>query len=207
MMSANIYLIDDSNELLFSYSMVLKKYGITHCFSSPKEFLDYISTHSNAKPDLVIMDYNMPEMNGIEMVESAQRLGIYFPSLLISGLLEKADILRANEVGIWRILEKPISVRALVGAVQDLLRVREYQQIRNQLRETTIQLREMFAAFQLLVMDELTVGKKELSSPQGTTPMTMEAALLKIEDRLDELTKAEIDLESNLKAAQLSRVA
>ena len=74
-------------------------------FNSPKEALEYIKT---APVDLVISDFLMPEMNGIEFLSEVKKLSPGATLILLTGYADKENAIRAiNEVGIYRYLEKP----------------------------------------------------------------------------------------------------
>lgn len=55
----------------------------------------------------LVIDYHMPGMTGIEVVQELQRLGRSFPTILITGLSDEAIIQNALSAGIMAILEKP----------------------------------------------------------------------------------------------------
>ena len=109
MSSVGIYIIDDSDELLQGYRHVFQPVGEVHAFPGPTEFLKHLEDNPTCRPDLVVTDLSMPEMNGLEMVKKAQEKGVFFPCILVSGYLNKEMAIQANEIGVWRILEKPVS--------------------------------------------------------------------------------------------------
>lgn len=210
MSSVGIYIIDDSDELLQGYRHVFQPIGEVHSFAGPTEFLKHLEDNPKCRPDLVVTDLSMPEMNGLEMVKKAQEKGVFFPSILVSGYLNKEMAIQANEIGVWRILEKPVAGKALAEAARELLREHEFNRVRHEIRETMVQLREMFSAFQLLCIDELQLHATEtnLTSPNDSErSLSLGEALLDIEERLERLNKAEHDLEKGFKAAQLARTA
>jgi CheY-like chemotaxis protein len=82
-----IAIVDDEKELTDVYSMVIRKLG----YPSPSVFVDGTSiVKALAKGhlffDVIIMDYRMPEMNGIEAAKIIQRHRKQTKIVLASGL-------------------------------------------------------------------------------------------------------------------------
>jgi|GEM_PF-387890 len=73
------------------------------------------------KVDLVILDYNMPEMNGLECSEKIRSLNFTMPVILSSGsmsLNEKYDLKKA---GITSLLTKPYEFDTMLQTIQKLI--------------------------------------------------------------------------------------
>lgn len=75
------------------------------------------------KPDLIIMDVEMPVMDGIEatrLIKNAPSLSS-IPLIILTSLGSEEDIARAGEAGADRFLNKPVSKDALLKTVDELL--------------------------------------------------------------------------------------
>ena len=58
--------------------------------------------------DLIISDFLMPRMNGIELLTEVRRIRPDAPRVLLTGYADKANAVRAiNEAGVFHYLEKP----------------------------------------------------------------------------------------------------
>lgn len=58
--------------------------------------------------DLVITDFLMPEMNGIQLLRVAREAQPQVPRVLLTGYADKENAIKAiNEVGVYQYLEKP----------------------------------------------------------------------------------------------------
>jgi response regulator RpfG family c-di-GMP phosphodiesterase len=58
--------------------------------------------------DLIISDFLMPEMNGIELLTEVRRLRPEVPRVLLTGYADKENAIRAvNEARVYQYLEKP----------------------------------------------------------------------------------------------------
>ena len=81
------------------------------------------------KPDLVIMDIKMPDMDGIEAAKLLTQEGIA-PVLLLSAYSQRDLVERAADAGVSGYVIKPFDESNLLPAIEVVLaRFREYQEI------------------------------------------------------------------------------
>jgi two-component system, LuxR family, response regulator FixJ len=73
----------------------------------------------------LILDYHMPEMTGLHLAEWLRGEGSPIPIMLVTGLPSSTITARAAELGIERVLEKPLNERDLLGFIASSLRQRE----------------------------------------------------------------------------------
>jgi len=80
-----ICLVDDDEDVRVLMSRLLHNAGVRQvkCFSGGREALDYLGTE--ALPDLVILDQNMPEMNGAQTMALIRERYPEMPILISSG--------------------------------------------------------------------------------------------------------------------------
>src|SRR5207344_146172 len=80
-------------------------------------------------PDLILLDINMPEMNGFEVCEALKAddklMGI--PVIFISGLSESLDKVKAFAVGGVDYISKPFQMEELHARVETHLKLRRLQ--------------------------------------------------------------------------------
>ena len=57
----------------------------------------------------LVIDYRMPEIDGLELVERLRSRGVTLPVFLISGRVTRSLRARASSLGISDVLEKPLS--------------------------------------------------------------------------------------------------
>jgi putative two-component system response regulator len=77
----------------------------------------------NSKPDLIISDIMMPEMDGYELLKSIRDLpnGVTVPFLFLTARTERADVSRARTLGVDDYLFKPFDAGELINAVRSRL--------------------------------------------------------------------------------------
>lgn len=100
---ATVLLVDDDSAVREVTASLLREfgYGVIEA-GSGNAALDVL--RGAARIDLLLADYAMPGMNGVETVREAQRLRPGLPSLFITGF---ADLAALREVGEERIIQKP----------------------------------------------------------------------------------------------------
>jgi len=109
MEKGKIVVVDDERIVTSAFSTLLKVEGFSdaHFFNNPLEALEFIK--SNA-PDLVISDFLMPEMNGLEFLTEVKKLYPDVSRIILTGYADKANAIKAiNEVGLYKYIEKPWS--------------------------------------------------------------------------------------------------
>jgi two-component system OmpR family response regulator len=74
------------------------------------------------KPDLLIVDINMPMMDGFEFIERIRGNGDNTPALMLSARGDRADITRGLTLGADDYVTKPFGLEELVLRVRAILR-------------------------------------------------------------------------------------
>ena len=80
------------------------------------------------KPDLILMDINMPELNGLEATRQirADKQLRNIPVIALSALTMPGDREQCLQAGVNDYLEKPLSIRVLLKTIQEQLRHRKH---------------------------------------------------------------------------------
>ena len=110
-----IVVVDDDDAVRDSVGILLETHGLrVRDFASGAEFL-----HSDAYTIMscLLIDYHMPDMTGLEVVEELRRMGRSHPTVLITGLSDEMIIQRALTAGIMAILETPPPDDVLIDTV------------------------------------------------------------------------------------------
>lgn len=73
--------------------------------------------------ELVITDWNMPVMNGIELVTKLRSLPAFHatPVLMVTTVAEKEHILEAMQAGVTNYVVKPFDAATLKGKIEQIL--------------------------------------------------------------------------------------
>ena len=97
----------------------LEGFSNVAAFNSPFEALDYLKEN---EVDLIISDFIMPQMNGIDFLENAKKLQKDTSTILLTGYADKENAIRAiNEIGIFKYIEKPWDNNNLIINIKNAL--------------------------------------------------------------------------------------
>lgn len=105
--SNKILILDDEKIVTATLKTLLSLEGFQNAvyFNSPVEALEYLKLD---KPDVIISDFMMPEMNGIDFLSEAKKMYPDISMILLTGYADKENAIRAiNEVGLYKYIEKP----------------------------------------------------------------------------------------------------
>ena len=121
-----IVTIDDDPINLKTILNILTPYYDVRPFDSGKTALKFLfSSHV----DLVLLDYNMPRMNGFEVMSLLQKkMGIYdLPVLFLTAKDDRDSEVLALEMGAADYLHKPIESKVLLTRVRHQLELQQYR--------------------------------------------------------------------------------
>ena len=117
----HVMVVDDDKALLFLVERALKRNGFeVTSFSQPALALDALRARPQAY-DLIVTDYNMPDLDGVELMRQAQAIRADLPVALASGYVTREIEQRAFAAGARALIHKPNDVGALVDTVQQIL--------------------------------------------------------------------------------------
>jgi CheY-like chemotaxis protein len=114
-----VAIVDDDFELLTTYSAVLEHLGYaTLTASDGDEIVDQVLSGHEAAPDVILMDYRMPKMNGLE---AAKRILRNRPGIkIIMSTADDSVKQEAISAGMT-FLQKPFSLGELARAIRESL--------------------------------------------------------------------------------------
>ncbi|HEY3761125.1 MAG TPA: response regulator [Verrucomicrobiae bacterium] len=117
--SITVFVVDDEPLLLDLAKTILNPLGYNiQIFSDPRKAL---AAYPKAKPALVVTDYAMPWMTGLEVIRECRRIHPDQKTILLSGTVD--EMIYASEPEPTRpnqFLAKPYQVRDFIQAVQKL---------------------------------------------------------------------------------------
>lgn len=144
MKSSKIIIVDDDKIVTSTLKTLFKLEGFTdtHYFNDPKEAIEFLKLE---KPDLILSDFLMPEMNGFEFLSIAKKLYPEVSMILLTGYADKENAIKAiNEIGLYKYIEKPWDNDDLIMNIKNGV---ERSHLLSQLREK---------------IDELEIAKAQL---------------------------------------------
>jgi CheY-like chemotaxis protein len=117
-----IYAVDDSRMILSIYKNTLFQLGMeSQLFEFPAIAIEKAAAN---KPDVLLTDLNMPEINGLDLTRQLRALYSpqELPIVMVTTQSESADHREAREVGVNMILAKPFTAEQVGAAIKEVLR-------------------------------------------------------------------------------------
>lgn len=122
----SVLVIDDSAIALKLYKTILRpeKYNVYTCASGK----DGIFTASNKKPDVIILDVVMPEMNGFEVAKVLKnnKDTRSIPIIMVTSLDDKESRITGLKSGAEEFINKPVDRTELLVRVNNLMRIKSF---------------------------------------------------------------------------------
>ncbi|MFC1621542.1 HD domain-containing phosphohydrolase [Candidatus Omnitrophota bacterium] len=126
-MSKRILIVDDEKVIALTLKdlFVSKGYDVSIAFSG-QDAIRYLKEH---KVDLILVDIQIPDVSGLEVLRVARRVYPDVKTVVLSGFLEeyKTDI---EKIGCSAVLNKPFSIETLASIVEMTLSKKKYDRER-----------------------------------------------------------------------------
>jgi two-component system OmpR family response regulator len=119
MPESNILIVEDDKTLLdvLRYNLVKDGYKVL----TASDGLQAVKTARQEKPDLIILDLMLPQMDGLEVCRILRK-DMTVPILMLTAKIEEIDKIVGLEVGADDYMTKPFSMRELLARVRAMLR-------------------------------------------------------------------------------------
>ena len=115
-----VLVIDDEPGVRDLISEALSLSGITAVPAA--DGLEALSFLRRERFDLLILDINMPKLDGLALLEKLRTEGMSVPVLMLSARADKADIKQGLGIGADDFLTKPFSIEEFVVRVKAIMR-------------------------------------------------------------------------------------
>ncbi len=118
-MKKEIFIVDDEENILeiLEYNLLKNGYGV-RSFKKGKDFLEYFARE---KPDLVVLDLMLPDIDGFDICREIKKK-TNVPVIILSAKSEEFDKVLGLELGADDYMVKPFGVRELVARVKNILK-------------------------------------------------------------------------------------
>jgi FixJ family two-component response regulator len=114
-----VYIVDGDQKLLNSLSKLLGLNDvIVQAFVSAEDFLE---TKLRSRAACLIIEVNLPNMSGIELLEYINNLGVRLPTIVLSSDSDVSEAVRAMQAKAIDFIEKPFIENTLVKKVLDVI--------------------------------------------------------------------------------------
>lgn len=119
-----LFIEDDAIEVI-KFNRVLKNLGLNHVIIEAENGEDALAILKKKEtiPDVVILDLNMPKLNGIDFLKTLKNDAIlkYIPAIILTTSSNHTDILQCYKIGIAGYIIKPLKYEEYLDRIEKLL--------------------------------------------------------------------------------------
>ena len=115
-----ILVVEDEADVSRAFAEMLEHLGYSSvvCHSAEEAFNLF---HAPAF-DLLLVDYRMPDMTGLDLVFMLRQEGYKVPVIIVTGHPATQDRITSKDLGVFAILKKPVSAPQLAIAIEETLK-------------------------------------------------------------------------------------
>ncbi len=116
---ASVLCVDDDNRILNALVMLLENHYDVLTTTNPLEAIEILKTQSIA---IIISDQRMPEMLGIELLDTAKTISPSTIRILLTGFSDMDAVIHSvNESEVYRFIAKPWANDTLLNTLQEAI--------------------------------------------------------------------------------------
>jgi CheY-like chemotaxis protein len=125
MKQLKILLIEDDSIEVMKFNRVLNNLVLQHEIieaNNGEEALELLK-EKNVQPDIIVLDLNMPKLNGIEFLSILKNDAVlkYIPAIILTTSNNHKDMLECYKIGIAGYILKPLKYEDYIDRIQKLL--------------------------------------------------------------------------------------
>jgi two-component system OmpR family response regulator len=164
-MPETILIVEDEPSLQETLAYNLQKQGyIVETAGDGRTALEIVR---RLKPDLILLDIMLPQLNGVEVCKTLRREGFQPPVIMLTARDDEIDRVVGLEIGADDYVTKPFSMRELIARVKAQLRRTET------IREELDKLKINAPGQDTLIFGDLTVNRTRREVTIDTTPLAI----------------------------------
>lgn len=115
-----ILLVDDSRTIRNIQKNTLKTLGHTDVMEAA-DGLEALAAIEQQRPDLMLVDWNMPNMDGITLVRKVRESDQTLPMIMVTTEAEKSRVLEAVKAGVNNYVVKPFTADTLAEKINQTM--------------------------------------------------------------------------------------
>ena len=115
-----ILLVDDSQTIRIIQKNVLKQLGHTDVLEAA-DGVEALSIFNDQPPDLMLVDWNMPNMDGITLVRKVREVNQSVPMIMCTTEAEKSRVQEAVKAGVNNCILKPFTADSLGEKIEQTM--------------------------------------------------------------------------------------
>ncbi len=195
-----IAIIEDEEDLLELLEFNLQKEGYDVVgFLTPKKIKDFLEEEA---PDLLIVDRNLPFMEGSRLVKEIREKGYEIPVIFLTAKNSEENILEGFEAGCDDYITKPFNIKELIARVKAVLKrnrkfhdIITYKNAKLDINNHTLTIEGIEIP---LTNNEFTLLKVFFENPNNIIPKSQIADILEIGEKSVNVAISRLNHKTNL---------
>jgi two-component system chemotaxis response regulator CheY len=115
-----ILLVDDSRTIRNIQKNVLSQLGHSDIMEAA-DGVEALARMAEAKPDLMLVDWNMPNMDGITLIRKIRETDKALPIIMVTTEAEKTRVIEAIKSGVNNYVVKPFTAETLAEKIEQTM--------------------------------------------------------------------------------------
>ena len=180
----HVFVVDDDEAVRKSIRALLESAGlVTRGFESAQAFLDAFSPNDTG---CIVVDVQMPRMNGLELQAHLAKKNIALPIIIITGHGDVPMAVQALKAGAFDFIEKPFDDEVFLGSVSRALAKSETQQQEQSLASDAVANIAVLTPREREVMELLVAGRpnKIIAYELGISARTVETHRARVMEKM-----------------------
>jgi len=169
-----VFIVDDDYAVRDSLGLVFKTAGLNYLtFENAEHFLE---TYSGGTPGCLLLDMNMPGLNGDELQAELIRRDIHLPIIFLTAYGDIPMSVRAMKAGAVDFLTKPVPSKLLIERVQTVLQHEVLTQEQNREKQGLRERLSCLTSREMELLPLIAAGKsnKEIARQLDVSHRTIE---------------------------------
>jgi len=169
-----VFIVDDDYAVRDSLGLVFKTAGLNYqTFENAEHFLE---TYSVGTPGCLLLDMNMPGLNGDELQTELIRRNIHLPIIFLTAYGDIPMTVRAMKAGAVDFLTKPVPSKLLIERIQTVLKHETQIQEQNREKQELCERLNCLTSREMELLPLIVAGKsnKEIARQLDVSHRTIE---------------------------------
>lgn len=159
-----IFLVDDDPSVTSILQIIIEEQGLGTVCGASNNAVDALEDLPYLKPDIVVVDLLMPDMDGVTFVEKAKKQLPGASFIMLSQVSSKEMVAKAYEAGVEFFIQKPVNAIEVRQVIENVAR-------KQSLERTVDKVRDIFAVSGLDAGDAGTAAERSgKAGRSGKTP-------------------------------------
>lgn len=115
-----ILIVDDENNVRYSFRKLLA--SSRYSLYEADQYETAVQVFSEVKPDLAIVDIEMPGKSGLELLKTLKELSPLTPVIVVTAFGSGDRVIKAMKFGAYEYVEKPFEIPQLIALIEEALK-------------------------------------------------------------------------------------